>query len=163
MATKYLGAQPTGGLYIWKDNKVSPYPWKDMGTAILVGVPGAYTPTCTDDHLGGFVEAIKEGMFDDLNIVFFSTNDVMVMDEWNKAHGHSKIISASDDMFGNEGNPADPVCKALGETVDFGETFGLRVQRCAFLVEDGEVTHKFIDPFVNGLKLELEELNSSSL
>ncbi len=174
MATKYLGAQPTGGFYIWKNDKVTPYPMKDMKLAILVGVPGAYTPVCTDEHLKGYVDEINDGAFQEVDIIFFSTNDVMVMDAWNKAHGSPKIIAVSDDKYGplsadvsddaGSGDaPANPVFKALNQTVEFGETFGERVNRCAYLVENGEVTHKFDDPFANKVKIEAEEIFSSPL
>ena len=31
------------------------------GTTVLVGMPGAFTPTCTDQHLPGFIKQVRWG------------------------------------------------------------------------------------------------------
>mgnify|MGYP005638418417 FL=1 len=135
------------GLYILKDGDCVPYTFKDR--VVLVGVPGAFTPTCTDSHLPGFADNLED--LKSLNIdkvAFFSVNDAMVMDAWNIAHGHEEIDAVSD--------PLAVFSKSIGEDVDFGETFGIRCNRCAYLVEDGEIIKKFKDPFIQGV---IEELN----
>jgi len=53
---------------------------------------------------------------------------------------------------------SDPLAvfsKRIKEDVDWGETFGVRCNRFAYLIENGELTKKFNDPFIEGV---LEEL-----
>jgi peroxiredoxin len=55
---------------------------------VLFGVPGAFTPTCSMNHLPGFLEnrdAILAKGVDDIAVI--SANDVFVMDAWAKASG----------------------------------------------------------------------------
>src|SRR6187549_132195 len=55
---------------------------------VLFAVPGAFTPTCSMNHLPGFVQnvaAIKAKGIDTVACV--AVNDVFVMDAWGKASG----------------------------------------------------------------------------
>ena len=55
---------------------------------ILIGVPGAFTPTCHRSHLPGYLEnydAIKSKGIDE--ILCFSTNDIFVNIAWIKSLG----------------------------------------------------------------------------
>ena len=55
---------------------------------VLFSVPGAFTPTCSREHLPGFVEhadAIKAKGVD--TIACLAVNDVFVMDAWGKSAG----------------------------------------------------------------------------
>src|SRR4029450_6112315 len=55
---------------------------------VLFAVPGAFTPTCSMNHLPGLVQnvaAIKAKGVDTLACV--SVNDVFVMDAWGKSSG----------------------------------------------------------------------------
>lgn len=108
---------------------------------ILVGVPGAFTPTCSNTHLPGFVnkaEAFKEKEVDEIAIT--SVNDVFVMDAWAKASGAAGNITFLADGSGD-------FAKALGLTLDLSERgLGLRSQRYAMLVDDGVVKKLNIEP-----------------
>ena len=100
---------------------------------VLVGVPGAFTPSCHRNHLPGFVEKqaeIKARGIDAVAIT--SVNDVFVLDAWQKASGADALEFLAD------GNAE--FAKALGLDMD-GTGFGLgpRSQRYAMLVEDGVV------------------------
>jgi|TARA_B110000238_G_scaffold184201_1_gene211399 peroxiredoxin len=135
-------------LYSLVGGKVTPYEFNKNLKIILVGVPGAFTPTCTDQHLPGFVEnldELKEGGID--KVIFFAANDPSVMDAWNKLYGHEDIDVLSD----HKGE----FSKSIGEGVDFGPAYDWRTKRCAYLVENGEIGKKFADPFIQGI---LEEL-----
>ena len=136
------------GLYILKDNEVEQYEFNKEQKTILVGVPGAFTPVCTSRHLPEFAKAIEDGKLKDYKVVFFAGNDCSVMDAWNKLYGHPDIDAVADDhaIFS----------KSIGEDVDFGPTYDWRTNRCAYLVENGKVGKKFVDPFVEGV---LDELN----
>ncbi|HET9070399.1 redoxin family protein [Acidimicrobiaceae bacterium USS-CC1] len=104
------------------------------GTAVLFGVPGAFTPTCSDYHLPGFVLRA-----DDLRtkgvgtIACMSVNDAFVMGAWGDARevGDSVVLVAD--------GSAD-LTRALGLELDLsGGGLGVRSQRFAMILQDGVV------------------------
>ncbi len=105
----------------------------------LFAVPGAFTPTCSAQHLPGFIaqtEALKAKGVDE--IACTSVNDVFVMKAWGQTNAASAITMLAD------GN-AD-FAKAVGLTMD-GSKFGMgtRSQRYAMLVNDGVVEQLFVE------------------
>ena len=101
---------------------------------VLFAVPGAFTPTCSQAHLPGYVvnaDAIKGKGVD--SIVCLSVNDAFVMDAWGQNANAEELLMVGD------GN--GDFTKALGLEMD-GSGFGLgtRSQRYAMIVEDGTVT-----------------------
>ena len=101
---------------------------------VLFGVPGAFTPTCSMNHLPGFLtgmDAIKAKGVDTVACV--SVNDVHVMNAWSKASGaDGKIIMLAD------GNGA--FARATGLDVDYSAAgMGERSKRFSMIVEDGVV------------------------
>lgn len=103
-------------------------------TVALFSVPGAFTPTCSAQHLPGFVNKADELKAKGVDLIAcVSVNDVFVMDAWGKAAGvGDKILMIAD------GN-AD-FAKALGLELDAsGFGMGLRSQRFSMLVKAGVV------------------------
>jgi len=101
---------------------------------VLFAVPGAFTPTCSKQHLPGFVEnadKIKAKGID--AIACTSVNDVFVMDAWGKSAGAGgKVMMLAD-------GSAD-FAKKLGLELDLSERgLGMRSKRYAMIVEDGVV------------------------
>ncbi|MXW08091.1 MAG: peroxiredoxin [Gammaproteobacteria bacterium] len=101
---------------------------------VIFAVPGAFTPTCSEQHLPGFIrhaEAIKAKGVD--GIVCVAVNDIFVMDAWGREQDADDIVMASD------GN--GEFTQAIGLVLD-GSSFGLgnRSERYAMIVEDGTVT-----------------------
>lgn len=101
---------------------------------VLFAVPGAFTPTCSERHLPGFLEqaeALKAKGVDTIACV--AVNDPFVLNAWDKATNASGRVQILSD-----GN-AD-LTKALGLDFD-GSGFGLgtRSKRYAMVVEDGVV------------------------
>jgi glutaredoxin/glutathione-dependent peroxiredoxin len=99
----------------------------------LIGVPGAFTPSCHRNHLPGFVQHRAEILAKGVDaIAVTSVNDVFVLDAWAKASAAEGIEFLAD------GN-AD-FAKAIGLDMD-GTGFGLgtRSKRYSMLVEDGVV------------------------
>ena len=111
------------------------------GTVVLFAVPGAFTPTCSDHHLPGFVlradELAEKGVD---TIACLAVNDAFVMGAWGEAQGtDGKVLMLSD---GNGEFTA-----AVGLEMD-GSGFGLgtRSQRYAAVLEDGVVKELMVEP-----------------
>ena len=102
---------------------------------VIFGVPGAFTPTCSMNHLPGFLEnrdAILAKGVDDIAVV--AANDHFVMNAWAKATGGEGKIK-----FLADGN-AD-FAKAAGLDGDMSKGgMGTRFRRFSAIVEDGVVT-----------------------
>jgi glutaredoxin/glutathione-dependent peroxiredoxin len=101
---------------------------------VLVGMPGAFTPTCHRNHLPGFIQnadAIRAKNVDAIAVT--TANDHWVMQFWAQHMGaEGKLLFLAD-------NNAEFV-KAVG--LDFDASAGLggtRSKRYAMLVEDGIV------------------------
>jgi peroxiredoxin len=103
--------------------------------AVLFAVPGAFTPTCSMQHLPGFIsnaKTIKEKGVD--LIACTSVNDAFVMDAWIKAQGPAGNAI----MMLADGN-AD-FAKAMGLEMDGkGIGFGTRSQRYSAIIENGVI------------------------
>ena len=55
------------------------------GKTILVGMPGAFTPTCTDAHLPGYIRGAKKLRRNGVNnIAIVTTNDRFIMTAWKR-------------------------------------------------------------------------------
>jgi peroxiredoxin len=110
---------------------------------ILFGVPGAFTPTCSMNHLPGFLD--KEADFKAKGIdeiVVVSVNDVFVMNAWAKQSGAEGKIT-----FLADGSAA--FAKALGLTADLSDHgLGVRSARYSMLVNDGIVERLNVEPSV---------------
>ncbi len=108
---------------------------------VLFALPGAFTPTCSAQHLPGFVAhaaAIRAKGVDD--VACLSVNDAFVMDAWGAAHGAGGKVT----MLG-DGNADFTNAVGLGQDrSDRG--MGLRSQRYAMIVEDGVVTALEVEP-----------------
>jgi peroxiredoxin len=100
----------------------------------LFAVPGAFTPTCGQQHVPGFVARVDELKAKGIDVIACTAvNDIFVLTAFAEATGaEGKILMLAD------GN-AD-FAKAIGLELDlapFG--LGLRSQRYSMLVEDGVV------------------------
>ena len=101
---------------------------------VIFGLPGAFTPTCSLNHLPGYLEnrdAILAKGVDDIVVV--AVNDQHVMGAWaNSTGGAGKLrfIADWDAAF----------TKALGMEIDLSAgTLGVRSKRYSMLVDDGVV------------------------
>jgi len=102
---------------------------------VLVGMPGAFTPTCHRNHLPGFIEhrdtILSKGVDE---IVVLTTNDVHVLRAWSEAMSCKGRI-----LFVSDGN-MEFINKA-GLAIDRSVTgMGMRAARFAMIVDDGVVT-----------------------
>lgn len=102
--------------------------------AVLFAVPGAFTPSCTQKHLPGYVadaDALKAKGVD--TIICLAVNDPFVMQHWGASAGAEGKVALWAD--GN-GELADK----LGLTFDgAGAGLGKRLQRFSMILENGIV------------------------
>jgi peroxiredoxin len=107
---------------------------------VLVSVPGAFTPTCSMNHLPGFVEHAAEIRAKGVDtIACMAVNDVFVMSAWGKDRGVGKDVVMLADGNGE-------YARALGLELDAsGFGMGQRGQRFAIVVEDGKATHVAVE------------------
>ena len=103
-------------------------------TIALFAVPGAFTPTCSNQHVPGYVaqaDALKAAGVDE--IWCLSVNDAFVMGAWardQKTANKVRMLADGDAAF----------AKATGLTLDLnGKGLGLRSNRYSMLVKDGKV------------------------
>ena len=101
---------------------------------IILGMPGAFTKTCSALHLPGYIKnyelALKKGIS---KIICIAVNDPNVMKAWGeKQNVGSKIFMV--------GDPFLNFTKAIGAEVDKSEKgLGIRSNRYTMLVENGDV------------------------
>ena len=103
-------------------------------TIAIFGLPGAFTPTCSAQHVPGYVEqadALKAAGVDEIWCV--SVNDAFVMGAWGrdqKTAGKVRMMADGSADF----------TKATGLTFDLtSRGMGVRSQRYSMLVRDGVV------------------------
>ncbi len=100
----------------------------------LFAIPGAYTPTCHQQHLPGFLSRLDElGAKGVDTVACTAVNDIFVLSHWAKDTGaEGKITMLAD-------GSAD-FAKAIGLEIDLASRgFGVRSKRYAMLVDDGVV------------------------
>ncbi len=111
------------------------------GKVVLFAVPGAFTPTCSDFHLPGYVVRNEQLRAKGVGTVAcLSVNDPFVMDAWGKVHHVDDLVLMLADGNGT-------FTEAVGLEMD-GSRFGLgtRSQRYAMVIEDGVVTALQVEP-----------------
>jgi peroxiredoxin len=103
---------------------------------VLFAVPGAFTPTCSTQHVPGFVAKaaeLRKAGADVLACV--SVNDAFVMRAWGEQmHVGESVLLLSDGL--------GKFTQALGAAVDLSDKpvgLGLRSRRYAMVVDDGVV------------------------
>ncbi|GAB4856502.1 hypothetical protein Ancab_014418 [Ancistrocladus abbreviatus] len=104
--------------------------------AILFAVPGAFTPTCSQKHLPGFVEKSAELKAKGVDVIAcISVNDAFVMKAWKEnLNINDEVLLLSD------GN--GDFTRAIGAELDLRDKpvgLGVRSRRYSMLVEDGVV------------------------
>lgn len=102
---------------------------------VLFSVPGAFTPTCSNAHLPGFVQnadAIKAKGVDTIACV--SVNDAFVMGAWGQAQDVGDNVTMLADGSGD-------LAKAMDVELDLASHgLGVRAARYSMIVDDGKVT-----------------------
>ncbi len=143
MAIKVGDRIPELKLQIAKSGGIEATSTKDLFAGkkvVLFAVPGAFTPTCSNQHFPGFVEKAAEIRGKGVDaIVCLAVNDAFVMDAWGKDRGAGDDVIMLADGSGE-------FTKAVGLEMD-GSRFGLgqRSQRYAAVVDDCVVTSLHVE------------------
>ncbi|MDA9610170.1 peroxiredoxin [Pseudomonadota bacterium] len=96
---------------------------------MLIGVPGAFTPTCHVSHLPGYIEHLSSFKDQGYSVVFMSVNDPFVMKAWSEASNANGIDMIAD------GN--GDLTEALGLVMDAsGFGLGKRCMRFAMAIDN---------------------------
>ena len=111
----------------------------DGKKVVLFAVPGAFTPTCSEKHLPGFVSAFDKFQEKGVDVACLSVNDPFVMQAW----GRSQDVPEGLEMLA-DGN--GEFTKALGLEMDASAYgMGTRAKRFAIYAEDGVVKQVHVE------------------
>ena len=107
---------------------------------IIFGVPGAFTPTCSEKHLPGFINLYNQFQAKGIHDIYcLSVNDVFVMKAWLKSYPKGYLINGIAD-----GN-AD-FAKTMQLTIDYSGGFmGTRCKRFTLLADQNNIVKLFIE------------------
>ncbi|MCV2873024.1 peroxiredoxin [Defluviimonas sp. WL0050] len=110
-------------------------------TMVLVAVPGAFTPTCTDDHVPGYLrdaEAFRDAGVDE--IIILATSDFFVVRAWADQFDPPETV-----QFMADGS--QKFARDAGQVLDLMDLgLGLRTQRYAAVIRDERVDWMAIEP-----------------
>ena len=131
---------PSINLSIMTDSGPKPVTINELSTdkkIVLFAVPGAFTPTCSVQHLPGFLEKNKELKDKGVDTI---ANDPFVMKAWGEDRGVGEDVLMLSDGNGE-------FTSAIGLEMD-GSGFGLgtRSQRYAMIIDDGVVSALNVEP-----------------
>ncbi|MFT7289444.1 MAG: peroxiredoxin [Halieaceae bacterium] len=125
----------------------NPYRWEDKTSddifagrkVVVFSLPGAFTPTCSSNHLPRYDELFAEFKAQGVDeIVCVSVNDAFVMFKWGKEQGNQNITLLPD------GN--GEFTRKMGMLVDKSNIgFGMRSWRYSMVVNDGTVEKLFAE------------------
>lgn len=126
----------------------NPFRWQELSTddifagkkVVLFSLPGAFTPTCSSNHLPRYEELYSDFQAQGVDsIVCLSVNDAFVMFQWGKQVGAQNVFLLPD------GN--GEFSRKMGMLVDKSNVgFGMRSWRYAMVVDDGKIEKMFIEP-----------------
>jgi peroxiredoxin len=126
----------------------NPYRWQDMSTADIFGgkkvvvfsLPGAFTPTCSSNHLPRYEELYEEFKAQGVDeIICVSVNDAFVMFQWGKSVGNQNVHLLPDG--------SGEFTRKMGMLVDKSNIgFGMRSWRYSMVVDDGSIEKIFVEP-----------------
>lgn len=126
----------------------NPFRWQDMTTSdifagkkvVVFSLPGAFTPTCSSNHLPRYEELYEEFKAHGVDtIICVSVNDAFVMFQWGQKVGAKNVFLLPD------GN--GEFTRKMGMLVDKSNLgFGMRSWRYSMLANDGAIEKVFVEP-----------------
>ncbi len=129
----------------------NPFRWEDVHTKELFAnkkiavfsLPGAFTPTCSNEQCPAFERLYDEFKANGIDEVYcVSVNDAFVMYQWGKQLGIEKVKLLPDG--------SGDFTRLMGMLIKKDHLgFGDRSWRYAMIVDDGEITEWFEEPGIN--------------
>lgn len=126
----------------------NPYRWEPLSSEAIFGgkkvvvfsLPGAFTPTCSSNHLPRYDELYEEFRAAGVDaVICVSVNDAFVMFQWGRQQNNRNIFLLPD------GN--GEFTRKMGMLVDKTNIgFGMRSWRYSMLVNDGQIEKLFVEP-----------------
>ena len=111
----------------------------DGRKVVLFAVPGAFTPTCSEKHLPGFVQHFEDFRSRGIDVFCLSVNDPFVMQAWGQSQHVPEGLMMLADGNGD-------FTRALGLELDASAYgMGTRAKRFALYAEDGVVQHLHVE------------------
>ncbi len=123
-------------------------------SVIVISLPGAFTPTCSNQHLPRYNELasvfFKNGIDE---IICIAVNDPFVMNEWKRSQSCDQVRLLAD---GN-GEFTDK----MGMWIDKSEAgLGRRARRYSMLVKNGVIDKMFVEPDKSGDPFEVSDADT---
>jgi glutaredoxin/glutathione-dependent peroxiredoxin len=107
---------------------------------IIFGVPGAFTPTCSEKHMPSYIkyyQQLSERGIED--IYCLSVNDEFVLNAWLSSYSETDRIKGIADGNGD-------IAKSLNLLVDKSANYmGMRSTRFAMIVENNIIQELFLE------------------
>jgi peroxiredoxin len=122
-----------------KTNQPASLKLKDLykGTFVLVGVPAAFSPPCSELHLPSFLDQLSSFQQKGAKVIVISRDNLFAQRAWAKKFGvdekQDQVIFASDVELA--------LIKELGLSTKEVEPLGEVASRFAIIAKDGEVTY----------------------
>ena len=111
----------------------------DDRKVVLFAVPGAFTPTCSERHLPGFIQHFQAFRKRGIDVACMAVNDPFVMQAWGESQHVPRGLRMLSDGNGD-------FTRALGLEMDAsGYGMGTRSKRFALYAEDGVVREMFVE------------------
>ncbi|KAI1819946.1 Redoxin [Xylaria intraflava] len=102
---------------------------------VIVAVPGAFTPTCQNTHITGYLAKLRDVKAKGVDqVICIAYNDAFVMSAWAKANG----VKDDSLLFMSDGEAE------FSKTI--GWTLGPRTARYAIIVDHGKVVYAEKEP-----------------
>jgi thioredoxin-dependent peroxiredoxin len=129
----------------------NPYRWQDVTTSelfrgkrvVLFALPGAFTPTCSNEQCPGYERRHDEIRANGIDEVYcLAVNDAFVMFQWGRKLGLEKVKLIPDG--------GGHFTRRMGMLVNKDHLgFGYRSWRYAMVVDDGVIERMFVEPGIN--------------
>lgn len=144
MSTEIGDRVPNVTVQVWKGGELTTLCTESMFAkrrVLLVCMPGAYTPTCSKEHLPGYVRLADKLRAQGVDaIICMAANDPYVMHAWAREHDATGKVEVLPDGNGD-------FTRAMGLELDLSELgMGKRCQRAALLIDDGRIVIKRVEP-----------------
>ncbi|KAI9820862.1 MAG: hypothetical protein M1832_003495 [Thelocarpon impressellum] len=121
------------------------------GNGIIVGVPAAFSPSCSNSHVPGYIN--HKGLKAAGDVFVVSVNDAFVMKAWGDS-----LEQGSNSGIRYLADPSAKFTEALDLAFDASAIFGgPRSKRYALVVEGGKVKEIHVEPDNTGVNVSTAE------